>query len=97
MMNNTTKFSRGLVVAMVLALALGGCGTLKKFTGQRDDSILPGERENILSPEQQTAKDPVIEGGSQADTTKQTDVPCDTSQPDCISPIDQEGSGIENQ
>lgn len=96
-MINTSKFSRGVMAVLVLALMLGGCGTLKKFTGQRDDSILPGERENILSPEQQTAKDPVIEGGSQADTAKKADVPCDTSQPDCISPIDQEGSGIENQ
>lgn len=35
---------------------LGGCSTFKKLTGQRNDTVLPGQREEILSPDQYTAK-----------------------------------------
>jgi hypothetical protein len=49
---------RSLVILLVVAATLAGCGTLKKFTGQRDDTILPGEREDVLSPEQQRNKRP---------------------------------------
>ncbi len=44
-----------IAVALVISASLlAGCGTLKKFTGQRDDTVLPGERENILPSDQQT-------------------------------------------
>ncbi len=44
---------RAFLVMLALTPALTGCGTLKKFTGQRNDTILPGERENVLPEEQQ--------------------------------------------
>lgn len=49
---------RSLIALLFVSVALAGCGTLKKFTGQRDDTVLPGERENVLPPEQQRNKSP---------------------------------------
>jgi hypothetical protein len=36
---------------LVGTLALSGCSTIKKFTGQRDDTVLPGSREDVLAPQ----------------------------------------------
>ena len=41
-----------LLLMAILATSLLACSTVKKLTGQRDDSILPGSREEILTPEQ---------------------------------------------
>jgi hypothetical protein len=49
---------RSLLALVIVATVLTGCGSLKKFTGQRDDTILPGAREDILTPEQQRNKRP---------------------------------------
>jgi len=85
------KLSTFLIVAL-LATSLMACSTVKKFTGQRDDSILPGNREEILPPDQQTARDPEVTGKNTA--------PCNPDDIDCIAPtsepdpsdIDQESS-----
>ncbi len=53
-----------LIAAFTVAL-LSGCTTLKKVTGQQNDSVLPGARENILPPDQQTARDPIVTGQPQ--------------------------------
>jgi hypothetical protein len=37
--------------ALAASLALTGCSTIKKFTGQRDDTVLPGSREGVLPPQ----------------------------------------------
>ena len=64
-----------LFVAVAVATSLfGGCSTLKKFTGQRNDKILPGQREDILSPDQQVNQDPSISGKK---TLGSGDLPCD--------------------
>ena len=55
------KLPTFLLVAL-LATSLMACSTVKKFTGQRDDSILPGNREEVLPPDQQTARDPEVTG-----------------------------------
>jgi hypothetical protein len=52
---------RSLLALLVVSVAVAGCGTLKKFTGQRDDTVLPGEREDVLPPEQQRNKRPGAE------------------------------------
>jgi hypothetical protein len=49
---------RSLLALLVVSAAVAGCGTLKKFTGQRNDTVLPGEREDVLAPEQQRNKRP---------------------------------------
>ena len=53
-----------LIAALTVAL-LSGCTTLKKVTGQQNDTVLPGARENILPPDQQTARDPIVTGQPQ--------------------------------
>jgi uncharacterized protein YceK len=45
---------------LVGAVTLSGCSTLKKVTGQTNDAVLPGQREDVLAPDQQTARDPVV-------------------------------------
>jgi hypothetical protein len=40
------KFTTCVLVA-ALAISLMACSMVKKFTGQSDDSILPGNREEI--------------------------------------------------
>ena len=42
-----------IVTACVIAIgvALSGCSTIKKFTGQRDDTVLQGSREEVLPPQ----------------------------------------------
>jgi hypothetical protein len=54
---------------------LVGCSTLKKFTGQSNDTILPGAREDILAPDQQQARDPIVTG--------QAPRPCDPNKTKC--------------
>jgi hypothetical protein len=44
---------RAILSLFAVAPVLAGCGALKKFTGKRDDTVLPGEREDVLPPEQQ--------------------------------------------
>jgi Prokaryotic membrane lipoprotein lipid attachment site len=55
-----------ILIAAVTMFLLAGCTTMKKMTGQTNDTVLPGAREEILPPDQQTARDPVITGQPQA-------------------------------
>jgi hypothetical protein len=71
-----------LMLAVVLPLA--GCSGFKRLTGQTDDTVLPGAREDILSPDQQTAKDPNL--------AKKSTAACDPADPSCVPPVDQESS-----
>ena len=48
------------IILSCVVIALGGCSTLKKITGQQNDTVLPGQREDILGAEQQTAKNPAV-------------------------------------
>ncbi|HEX7108040.1 MAG TPA: hypothetical protein VF224_02265 [Aestuariivirga sp.] len=83
------KFPTLLLVAL-LASSLMACSTVKKFTGQQDNSVLPGNREEILTPEQQTARDPEVTG------TKTT--PCNPDDASCATPpSDQETPDIDQE
>jgi hypothetical protein len=88
------KRAKLLVAAIVLAPLLTGCSSIKSLTGQRDDSILPGERENVLTPDQQTARDPIVTGEQQSpDDLAAARQSCDPIvDPACTAPIDQESS-----
>jgi hypothetical protein len=77
------------LLVMGFATSLMACSTVKKFTGQRDDSILPGNREEILPPEQQTARDPVVTGEKKAE--------CKPGDPKCVPPADQESPTIDQE
>jgi hypothetical protein len=72
-----------LFVVLALATSLMACSMVKKFTGQQDDTVLPGTREEILPPDQQTARDPSVTG--------KKPVPCNSNDINCVSPpVDQE-------
>lgn len=59
---------RSLVSLLAVSAALGGCSTFKKLTGKKDDTVLPGQREDILPPDQYTSKsedlNPPADGGA---------------------------------
>ena len=64
---------RALFTLLIATLLLGGCSTIKKFTGQRNDTVLPGQREDILSPDQ-TVNEKIAPKGN---AKLQTSVACD--------------------
>ena len=79
---------RAFLTLLVVATALAGCSTLKKFTGQRDDTVLPGERENVLTPEQQRNKRPGADKAASA---------CDPAvDPDCNQAPSQDAIATED-
>ena len=82
------KLTTFLLMA-ALATSLMACSMVKKFTGQRDDSILPGTREEVLPPEAQTARDPDVTGKKKAE--------CKPDDIECIAPVDQESPGIDQE
>ena len=82
------KLTSFLLVAL-LVTPLMACSMVKKFTGQRDDSILPGTREDVLPPDQQTARDPVVTGEKKA--------VCNPDDIECIAPVDQEAPAIDQE
>jgi hypothetical protein len=63
------------ILILVSLLLLVGCSGFKKLTGQTNDTVLPGPREEILSPDQQTARDPIVSG--------QEPKPCDPTKTKC--------------
>ena len=54
--------SHKLIMVALATSLLGGCTQFKQMTGQIDTTKLPGQREDILPPEQQQARDPVVTG-----------------------------------
>jgi hypothetical protein len=58
---NETAMKKLVILALSMSL-LAGCTTLKKVTGQQDDTVLPGQRETILPPDQTIAQDPKVVG-----------------------------------
>jgi hypothetical protein len=79
-----------LLLMVLLASSLMACSTVKRFTGQQDNSILPGTREEILTPEQQTARDPDVTGKKTA--------PCNPDDASCATPpSDQETPEIDQE
>ena len=100
---------RRAFLALVPALAaLGGCSKLKKLTGQTNDTVLPGQREEILPPDQHTSKsedtaaDPAAEPIEQAPppaktTKKASGAVCNPEvDPECVPPDTGGNDGIFN-
>ena len=82
-----------IVVLAVAVSLLSGCSSIKKLTGQRNDTLLPGEREEILPADQQVNPKP----GKQ-DSLSGTAAACDPAVDlNCTSSVDQEagGSGLQ--
>jgi hypothetical protein len=75
-----------ILLLAALGLSASGCTSMKRLTGQMDDSTLPGQREDILPPDAQTAKDPEVEG------KKKSAYKCAPDDLNCVAPVDQESS-----
>jgi hypothetical protein len=97
---------RSVVYAALLAILLAGCSTFKNPFSGSDNTVLPGQRESVLPPEQQTARDPVVTGDQQADLPAEPNsdanaMPktgdCKLNDPNCDPGVDQEAgsTGIE--
>ncbi len=66
-----------LIISLAAIVGLGGCSSIKKLTGQTNDTVLPGQREDVLASDQQTARDPVVTG--------QEPKPCDPKITKCVA------------
>ncbi len=70
-----------LIISLTMMVGLGGCTSIKKLTGQTNDTVLPGQREDILPSDQQTARDPIVTGKqAPACDPKITTCPTDAAQ-----------------
>jgi PBP1b-binding outer membrane lipoprotein LpoB len=84
----TKHFS--IVVLVAVAVAVSGCSAVRKFTKKNDNTVLPGERSEILSPEQYKVDDATVSGGQQADQAA-PEKACDpATDANCSDAIDQE-------
>lgn len=102
-MKRRTFLTLGSVALPFAMIGLGGCSKLKKLTGQTNDTVLPGQREDILPPDQHTAKSedlekkPVAEpappaSAPDAEPGTTSGEPCDpNTDPDCTV-----GGGVFN-
>ena len=74
-----------LAVLVFAVVSVGGCSGLKKITGQTNDNVLPGNREQIIPEDQKTARDPIVQGNGQAETDAPAapSVPCDPKKKIC--------------
>lgn len=79
-----------IVLVIAIAVTVSGCSAVRKFTKKNDNTVLPGQREDILSPEQYKVEDSTVSGGQQADEAA-PEKACDPkTDPNCSDAIDQE-------
>jgi hypothetical protein len=87
------------LAVLVFCAALQGCTSIKNVFSGNDDSVLPGSRENVLPPDQQTARDPIVTGEEQQQAQTGIEPPasgadCRLNDPTCdpgaTTEIDQE-------
>jgi len=101
-----------LTFLIATSIGLGGCSTFNKLTGKNNDTVLPGQREEILPPDQYRAKSDDLQpqGSGSATTTAPTAPPpaakstapaapaeCDPeADPSCVQPDSGANKGIFN-
>jgi hypothetical protein len=90
---------RHALIVVLAAGLLAGCSSFKRLTGQTDNTVLPGERENILPPDQQVNPKPENTGADAAAGQPAQANPCDPAvDSNCSSDVvDQEAPGGEGQ
>lgn len=55
-----TKHKCAVSFLLALSLALAGCSQVKNLTGQKDNTVLQGQRETVLPPEQTRIQNPDV-------------------------------------
>ena len=70
-----------LIIACLSLALLAGCSTLKRVTGQIDDSVLPGQRQDILPQDQQQSRDPLVTGQPPPPSTQPAPLQVTSAQP----------------
>lgn len=70
----TTRRSVLVLLTAVAATGLAGCSQVKRLTGQNDNTVLPGEREPILPPDQTTGRSPDIKRSGSSNSTAPNDL-----------------------
>lgn len=80
---------RNLLILGAIVAALGGCSTINSLTGQTDNTVLPGQREDAIPgraqfPERADVPQETAGGqSSPGDTTAST---CSAGDPSCAPP-----------
>lgn len=85
---------RRFTILLLAGLALSGCGTIDKLTGQTDDTVLPGQREDAVPGRAQfpapsdSAPQPAAPPVETADAPPAPDCPADDPACDPMAPSD---------
>ncbi|MCB1378963.1 MAG: hypothetical protein KDK89_11435 [Alphaproteobacteria bacterium] len=78
---------RRLMLLSAVGAILSGCGAFDKFTGQVDDTVLPGQREDAVPGRSQfpdKAEGPVTQGSdTSAEPEQAPSSPCAADDPAC--------------
>jgi hypothetical protein len=92
------------ILLIALSIALQGCTSIKGLFSSNDNTVLPGSRESVLPPDQQTARDPIVTGEEQQQAQTGGEPPdaggdCRLNDPTCdpgaTSDIDQEAGSAQ--
>jgi hypothetical protein len=87
-------FAGKILIAAAAAALLAGCGTLNSLTGQTDNTVLPGQREDAIPgrtqfPERQDVAVGSPSGSGAGAGSVSNETYCGPDDPDCKPP----GSG----
>jgi hypothetical protein len=81
-------------VLLATAIALSGCSQIKSLTGQKDNTVLQGERETILNPDQTRIQNPDVKQQSRTSQAPEPlpddDVVSEPLEKDLAAPCDPE-------
>jgi hypothetical protein len=75
---------------VIIALSVSGCSAFNKLTKKTDNTVLPGQREEILAPDQYKVEDATV-NGKQQPVEDAPQKACDPQvDANCSDAIDQE-------
>jgi hypothetical protein len=82
------KMKFATIFLLACAVSVTGCSAVRKFTKKNDNTVLSGERKDILSPEQYKVEDATVSGGGETTSDAK---PCNPDvDPECAPSVDQE-------
>jgi PBP1b-binding outer membrane lipoprotein LpoB len=85
------KMKFATILLLSIAVSVSGCSAVRKFTKKNDNTVLSGERKDILSPEQYKVEDATVSGGGENTPSDAGSKPCNPDvDPECAPAVDQE-------